>query len=92
MFLTGGQLIAALIYVRPNGNPDTVSHEAGHAVLGLHHVTRVQMPVRPVMSTSAGPSADGFSTLEVDAIRAVYSAGLRFGASREEFQARGLIR
>lgn len=84
-------MIAALIYVRPNANPDPVSHEAGHAVLGLHHVTRVQMLVRPVMSAPAGPSDNGFSSLEVDAIRAVYSAGLRFGASREEFQARGLI-
>lgn len=91
LFLSGGQLIGGLIYVKPNGSPDTVSHEVGHALLGLHHVTRVQVPPRPVMSASAGPSENGFSALEVEAIRAVYGAGLRFGASRADFQARGLI-
>ena len=90
LFLTGGQLIASVIYVKPNGSPDTVSHEVGHAI-GLHHVSRVQMPVRPVMSASGGPAENGFSAFEVEALRAVYGAGFRFGATRADFQARGLI-
>ena len=91
LLLTGGQLVAALIYVLPTGNPDTVTHEVGHAI-GLHHVSRVQMPVRPVMSTSAGPAENGFSILEIEALRAVYGAGFRFGATHDDFRARGLIR
>lgn len=91
LLLTGGELVAALIYVLPTANPDTVSHEVGHAI-GLHHVSRVQLPVRPVMSTSAGPAENGFSIFEVDALRAVYGAGFRFGATADDFRARGLIR
>ena len=91
LFLTGGQLIASMVFVRPNSSPDTVSHEIGHALLGLHHVTRVLAPVRPVMSLSAAASENGFSAMEVASIRAAYSAGLRFGSTRADFQARGLI-
>jgi fibronectin type III domain protein len=86
-----GEIIAALTYVKSNGNPAVVTHELGHALLGLHHVTKVVLPERPIMSASVGNANPGFSTLETEAIRAVYRAGLRFGASREDFQAKGLI-
>ena len=62
----------------------------GHAI-GLHHVIGVQMRVRPVMSSTAGPAENGFSVFEVEALRSVYGSGLRFGATRADFQARGLI-
>ena len=90
LLLSGGQLISAVIYVTPNSSPDTISHEVGHAI-GLHHVIGVQMPVRPVMSSTAGPAENGFSVFEVEALRTVYGSGLRFGATRADFQARGLI-
>jgi hypothetical protein len=91
LLLAGGELIAAIIYVRPNVSLDVVAHEFGHAAMGLHHVVGVQMPALPVMAQSSGRSDSGFSALEVDALQAVYRAGLRFGASRADFQARGLI-
>ena len=90
LLLTGGQLISAVIYLSPSSSFDTVSHEAGHAI-GLHHVIGVQMPVRPVMSSTAGPAENGFSVFEVEALRSVYGSGLRFGATRADFQLRGLI-
>lgn len=46
---TGGELVAALIYVKPNVAPHVLTHETGHALLGLHHTRGVAFPVRPVM-------------------------------------------
>jgi len=66
-------------------------HEFGHAV-GLCHIDPVRVP-DVVMAPSPGAlSQDRFSRPELEAIRAVYAAGLEPGATREDFRRAGLIR
>ena len=79
------------MYVKRIAGPDEISHEVGHALLGLHHLKGISLPALPVMTPSLFSTDDGFAALEFDAIRAVYRAGLRHGAARADFQTKGLI-
>jgi hypothetical protein len=86
------EIVAGRIYITPQFlTADLMSHEVGHALLGLHHTRGVNWPIVPVMGGPEIGADKGFTTLEIDAIRAVYRAGLRFGATRADFHAQGLI-
>ena len=81
-----------ILYVDTRGV--TVSHEIGHGLVGLHHVTREWPGMTPAtMGLQSGRiTSIGFAKYERDAVRRVYGAGLRPGASRADFHARDLIR
>lgn len=85
-----GRIRAAYIVVEVATAPRAMSHELGHA-LGLHHLLRLQLQPRPVMSIEGGPSDQGFSRIETAAVRLVYGAGLRHGASIDQFRQLGLL-
>ena len=87
----GGRMTAASIYLKRSLGIEALLHELGHALLGLHHVWHLQGETKPVMSPSGGPSDGTFSAIEIEAIRSVFRAGLRFGATRDDFRQRALI-
>ena len=66
------------------------AHELGHALLGLCHLDGNLVP-GSLMGNPHGSAIDRWSTLERQAIQAVYGAGLAPGATREEFVRAGLV-
>jgi hypothetical protein len=66
-------------------------HELGHAV-GLCHVDRLRMPAAVMADPPGASPQDRFTSLELDAIRAVSAANLEPGATRQMFRDAGLIK
>jgi hypothetical protein len=73
------------------------SHELGHALFGLCHLNPASLAYRNIEgqspSSMMGAASGGRQLTDDDlrAIRAVYAAGLRAGASRSQFIQAGLI-
>jgi hypothetical protein len=85
----GASITSARCVQRIGTSPRLKAHEFGHAI-GLCHVDRDRMPAA-VMAPSPGTMAqDRFSSLELDAFRAVYESGLEAGATRADFERAGL--
>ena len=84
-------ITAAQVFLEPGVSDRVVTHEVGHAVLGLHHVDRLPGLADPVMLPVARTSDGAFSALEQEAIRITYSRRLRPGSPRPAFMAQNLI-
>jgi hypothetical protein len=90
------------VYVVNESNYFALIHELGHALLGFQHVNVdgrwYPQVFRPFMAVGTRVqsdwvlgSSDGLTALEKEAVRRVYGAGLRPGATRADFAAHGLI-
>jgi len=86
-----GVIERASVFIYPYAPMDVITHEIGHAVLGLRHVQAVSgLPV-PIMLFRSQNSDRLLTALEQEAVRQVYRRGLRGGADRGDFMAKNLI-
>ena len=88
------RVVASPVQGVPTDN--TMTHELGHAALGLCHMVSSppEFGVEPAMKAGGmqtGRIIHGLTAAELSAIRAVYTAGLGPGAARDDFVRAGLI-
>jgi hypothetical protein len=93
--LSGQFTLAAFVYLAPTSNPGPGPHEIGHAAYGFCHV---RSSIGGVITRFSSLTAMGYGTkgnkltvADLRAVRAVYDAGLRAGATRAAFVGAGLI-
>ena len=94
-------VISSAVRAKPAQPADLFMHELGHSVLGLGHIqlgpwrtlSETSWPglPRPTMFPTASGGPAVLTPTEMAAIKMVYAAGLRAGATRPDFYAAGLI-
>jgi hypothetical protein len=94
----GVPIRSANVYVRPNHSTTLLAHELGHAALGLCHM-QAKPPdfgINPIMSVAPDGQYWGNSSrlteVEMEAVKAVYAAGMRPGSTLGQFVNAGLAR
>jgi hypothetical protein len=92
-----GEFGTMRVVVRQNANDQTTAHEIGHAALGLCHMQAMppDFGVNPLMSVAPDGNYHGrlgrLTEVELEAVKAVYAAGLRPGAVLSDFRRAGLV-
>ena len=92
-----GEFGTMRVVVRQGANDVTTAHEIGHAALGLCHMQAMppDFGVNPIMSVAPDGNYHGrfgrLTEVELEAVKAVYAAGLRPGAALSDFRRAGLV-